>query len=308
MPVPIDRVTRMPFIELSVLTIGRTPETMVDAHKRLSAEEIEARLGVSTMIFGDRRLGQEELRMIREAGIRNIELAANMPEHFDYADSRQIELVSRACEELGIKVVSVHAPDDAYPSFDEKGRRAGVETQKLVMDALEPQLFVVHLRLGSEEQRNATQESIVEILDYCSDSALKMIIECGEKEYETVDDTFVEFTNSFSEDQVGMAICVGDARDSDGINPFAKEGVAYKAMAKPAERLIHLHLHDWNPPHFEHLPPYDGCLLWQEMFQALHDIDYRGTFMFEIDSVHADGLQKLRDFPERYEAELGTAR
>ena len=65
-------------------------------------------------------------------------------------------------------------------------------------------------------------------------------------------------------------------------------------------RLFHLHLHDFQDT--DHYPPFDGKIQWDEIFQALCDINYTGELMFEAGSRVSieDTLEKTAAFPEEF--------
>jgi len=258
--------------------------------------QIAERLGISTMVYPpDRYLGQRELAAIREQGIRRIEIAADyFPKHFDYTNREQVESVRKECEALGIQVISFHTPGGIpYSTDDEAERKTGIEKAKQVIDVMLSMggtLFVMHVDIRKE----ATKRTLNDLLDGYHDTDLKLVVENG-----AVLQEYRDFVDRFDAAKVGMVIDVGHACDADGINPLSKPGVAYDNMALAKGRLLHLHLHDWDQR--DHIAPYDGRLLWSEIFQALFDIDYPGTFMFEIshEGVAPDGLKKVGRFPER---------
>lgn len=266
------------------------------------AEKVAERLGISTMVFPpDRFLGKRELNAIRARGIRRIEIAADYyPEHFDYTDNSQVKLVRNECEAAGIQIISFHTPFHIpYGANVEEERRKAVEMARKVIDvmlSMGGSIFVVHLDINAD----ATTRTIHDLLDLYRDTPLKLAVENG-----AVLSHFSEFVDQFDTDRVGTVVDIGHAMDSDGINPLSKPEIAYNTITSslPASRarLLHMHLHDWDKQ--DHIIPFEGKLIWNEIFRALFDSAYMGTFMFEISHQGGveTGLDKVGCFPELLE-------
>jgi len=75
-------------------------------------------------------------------------------------------------------------------------------------------------------------------------------------------------------------------------------------LRKAARRLDHLHLHDqtqngltgrWE----DHHAPFTGRMRWLEIFRALHEIAYKGLFLFETTELYPEEpIDTTGRFPE----------
>ena len=274
-----------------------------------TAEEIEARLGASTVAFRHppypRPIGAREIAAIREAGLTRIEVTGiRSPHGFDFTDRGQLSEVKAACRNEGVSVVSVHGPSRGYASEDEDERRQAVGdavNAARVSEELGAGVMVCHF--GTDER---SEQSVTDVLEQTDDSTLRLAVENGKDLRD-----FADIVDRVGSDRFGMIVDIGHTRDADGVNPFTKPEAARRTMAQCGDRLIHLHLHDFRET--DHLAPMDGDIEWGEIFEAFRDIDYAGMFMFE--SAWRDTARTLdpeyvlartaafpRSFAERYGA------
>jgi len=68
-------------------------------------------LGLSTFFFVNEKLDTRHLSLVKEVGIEKIEIMLH-PSHFKYDDPEQVRFVAREARNLGIKIVSMHAPGE----------------------------------------------------------------------------------------------------------------------------------------------------------------------------------------------------
>ena len=66
-----------------------------------------------------------------------------------------------------------------------------------------------------------------------------------------------------------------------------------------------LHIHDNYGTLDNHNPPYFGNIDWQDVMSALHDIDYKGTFNYEVNLTSLP--EAVRDDIARYLVATGKA-
>ena len=275
-----------------------------------TAEEIEARLGASTVAFRappyPRPIGAPEIAAMREAGLTRIEVTGiRSPRGFDYESRRQIDEVAAACRNEGVEVVSMHGPNAAYGAVDEAARRAAVgRAVNAVRVAEELGAGVVVVHFGTDER---AERSVVDVLERTEDSTLRLAVENGKDLRD-----FANIVDRVGSDRFGMIVDVGHTRDAHGVNPLTVPGAARRTMAFCGDRLIHLHLHDFRET--DHLAPMDGGIVWDEIFAAFRDIDYQGLFMFESawkDTTRAIGpgyvLAKTAAFPRAFAERYGAA-
>ena len=240
-----------------------------------TAQEIEARLGCSTIVFSrERLLKAEDIAQMREAGITRIEVCAlGTPGHIDIHDRAHISQVISECEKQGISVASMHSPAFPYNSEEEDSREnaaaEGVLAAKVAED-LGARVMVCHL--SPDEQ---SEKSVTEMLDQLHGHSVKLGIENLDRDLPD----YMAFVDKIASDRFGMVVDIGHPKDEDKVNPFVKENRARDTLAQCGKRLIHLHLHDWVDG--DHVSPLDGSVQWAEVFAALKDIDYQGVLMFE---------------------------
>ena len=250
-----------------------------------TVEEIEARLGSSTILFPrDRLLQAEDIAKMRGAGITRIEICASgSPGHLDIHNQGHITEIASQCEQEGVSIKSIHSPGFPYNSEDEHIRKKavadGVVAAK-VAEEMGARVMVCHFHTKEQSER-----SITEMLDKLEGHSIKLAIENG---LDLAD--YTAFVDKIGSDRLGMAVDIGHTRDEDGVNPFIKKDRARETMAQCSDRLIHLHLHDWVESlgatlegefYGDHFAPLDGSIEWAEVFAALRDIDYKGVLMFE---------------------------
>lgn len=240
------------------------------------AYDIGGRLGASTIAFTrDKPIGKREIAQMREWGITRIEVCSTgNPAHFDCNDTVQVAEVTAECEIQGIEIVSLHSPDLRYAAKDEEVRKQAVADGVLaakVAQEMGAKIMVCHL--GTTER---SEKTVNEMLEQFSDSSFKFATENGQNLHD-----YTAFIDMVGSDRLGMVVDVGHTRDADGTNPFVKKDRAKETMQQCGDRLIHLHLHDFIDK--DHYAPFEpgGLLQWKQVFSALRDIDYQGTFMFE---------------------------
>lgn len=243
-----------------------------------TAEEIGARLGISTAVYQKIRLGARQIAEIRQAGITRIEILS-IPHSFDYHNRLQVAEILEECRKQGIIVVAVHGQIKLpYKSEDEEERNIVItESLSAIRFAEEAgaSIFVAHF--GCTEH---SKKTVMELLDRTDGCHIKLTTEnMGALQgYMTVVD-------DIGSDRFGMTVDIGHPRDSDGINPFVKKEKARQALAECGRRVFHVHLHETfdlkQKP--DHRPPLheDGIIEWGEVFTALRDIDYRRELLFE---------------------------
>ena len=275
-----------------------------------TAEEIEARLGASTVAFRappyPRPLGAPEIAAMRQAGLTRIEITGiRSPHGFDFTDRDQLAEVKAACRNEGVSVVSVHGPSRGYASEDEDERRQAVReavNAARVAEELGAGVMVCHF--GTDER---AERSVVDVIEQTEGSTLRLAVENGKDLRD-----FADIVDRVGSDRFGMIVDIGHTRDADGVNPFTKPEAARRTMAQCGDRLIHLHLHDFRET--DHLAPMDGDIEWGEIFEAFRDVDYQGQLMFEsawrdtartLDPEYV--LARTAAFPQNFAERYGAA-
>ena len=297
-----------------------------DSLTRWTSQEIQERLGISTGAFKTLGgpIGAREIAAVREAGITRIEIdglsgSSTPTPAFDFHNRSQAAEILAECQKQSVSIVSVHAAGGPspghgpgcpiYDSRDEEERKAAVSHAVLyarVAEELGASVLVGHF-FGVAEQ---CEKTVSEILEQLHGSSLKLAVENAPGDL----GDYTAFVDKIGSDSLGMVVDTGHTRDSDGANPFTKKEDARQTMAQCGERLFHLHLNDFT--NGDHIAPFDGNIHWGEVFAALKDIDYKGTFMFEVGPFRKkyingnippeEVLRKVAAFPVKYVERYGS--
>ena len=265
-----------------------------------ATDEIRSRLGASTnLYFWERpRLGRGQIVQLHEAGLRSLEIAADLGQ-FDHNDAEQIVELKAACAETGMRIVSYHCPDlpwgCPYPKI-RKGTIAEFVKMCQAASELGGPVMVCHFEI------NEHHESFIrEVLPLLEGTDVRLTIENGERLAD-----YAAFVDRIGSERFGMIVDIGHTKDEDGKNPFTCADRARETISICGDRLVHLHLHEfWDGA--DHWPPFykGGLIEWGELFEGLADINYPGAFMFE--SVPAipndpdafdDHLRRIVTFPD----------
>ncbi len=239
-----------------------------------TADEIQARLGTSTIVFErDRLLQAENIAMIAERGIKHIEVCGlGNPGHLDVNDSKYTSWLSAECEKNGVSIISTHCPGYLFNSDDEDNRKKAA--QEGIIAAKNSEELGAGVMVCHFKPEEPSEKSINEMLEGLEGTSIKLTIENGQ-----VLSDYTAFVDKVGSDRFGMVVDIGHTRDEDEVNPFIKAARARETMAVCGDRLFHLHLHDWVDR--DHFSPLDGDIYWPGVFDALKDIDYKGYYMFE---------------------------
>jgi len=280
-------------------------------------EELASRLGASTSAVRTEKLGPRHVALWRRLGIPGMEVCGWDPpgeyHHYDYNNSHQLREISSEARNQGVDIVSVHAPRVPLSSESEHERRQAVGELAAAAEAaleLGASIFVCHFRYPCGPN-TAAEKSVRAMLDLFGGTRLILVEENGEDLRD-----FAKLVDTIGSGQFGMCVDIGHVVDPDGVNPFTRETTAYETMSLCGRRVLHLHLHDFragarNPRgglEPDHFPPFKGEIKWTEVFRALQDIDYRGTFMFEAAYHHDDVLPKIAAFPREFMQRLELTR
>jgi sugar phosphate isomerase/epimerase len=295
-----------------------------DSPTSWTSQELQERLGISTHAFKTRPIGAREIAAIREAGITRVEInglsgSNTPPPAFDFHNPSQASEILAECQKQGVSIVSVHGAGGQspghgpgcpiYDSLDEGERKAAVKKAVLyakVAEDLGASVLVGHF-FGVAEQ---CEKTVNEILEQLHHSSVKLTVENSLGDIRD----YMAIVDKIGSERFGIVVDTGHARDSDGINPFTKKERARETMVQCGERLFHLHLNDFT--NGDHIAPFAGHVHWGEVFAALKDIGYEGTFMFEPgpfrkkyingDVPPEELLRKVAAFPKTFVERYGT--
>ena len=254
-----------------------------------SAEEVSARLGISTCAFSrDRRLGAREIAEIAASGIKRIEISGIRPRSFyDCYDQSQIDEIRGACDRHGVRVVSMHVPVLPTDSEYEPVRKGAVEA---LVDAVRKGAELgAAVCVGHFGTNDHAERSIVEMLEQTGDSGVTLVNE-NLSEHPS---HYLPLCDRVGSARFGFALDIGHATDGDGVSLFTHEEQIRPIIAQCASHLRHLHLHDFGDEAVEvvvegqrvavrdHNAPFTGHVRWRSLFAALAEVGYSGELMFE---------------------------
>ncbi len=182
----------------------------IDSSYDWTAEEIEARLGSSTILFPrDRLLQADDIEKLQKVGITRIEVCGlGNPGHMDVDDRKYLSWVRSECEKHGVSVVSTHSPGYLYNSDEEENRKKavdeGVHAAKL-SEELGAGVMVCHF-----QPEEPSEKSVNEMLDQLNGHSIKLAIENGQNLAD-----YTAFIDKVGSDQFGMVVDIGHTRDRD---------------------------------------------------------------------------------------------
>jgi sugar phosphate isomerase/epimerase len=242
-------------------------------------------IGLSTGI-AYRRPIEEVLPHLRRAGLRAIEVST-APDHLDLRRFDTLAVVARSISELGLRVVSLHAPfghDVSFTNPDEGLRQRALEKLTAAADALLTlggHLYVIHP--GDEDQRwiwerekrlALSVEVLTEVWVRCRERGLHLVIETplphllgGQP------DDFAWILERLPAE--GTSVCLDTSHTSLGQS-------LYECLERFGPRIAHIQASDNGGQTDDHWPPGEGVVDWNRFTSVLERIGYRGTFMLEI--------------------------
>lgn len=247
----------------------------------------DMKVSVSTAFFG--RSIPEVVHFYAEAGIDALEMAGMNPERVDNYD---IKGIARECEANGVQFRSVHLPFSRTHSIallDRSLSEKAMELNKHVIDMIAPygvKFCVIHPSTEPNEDPDRAG-----LLDYCTENLAKLV-EFG-KQYniemamENLPRTCLCNTSS---EAIAMLAKVPDLKHCFDLNHFLPwkgekpDNVEhiYAVKREVGDRLISLHVSDYDFVDERHQFPFDGDNDWQGIVRALEDTDYPGYFNYEI--------------------------
>ena len=281
---------------------GRHQEDTVDtATAFYTADEIEARLSISTLVFrGYRPIGERTLEELARHGLTRIELLESR-EQFDMEDSKSMAHIARACRSTGVAVGSYHAHQTTFSDVGtESERQARVDVCRRQIDTM--------LELGgtvwgchAQDADEVVTKSYEELLAHVEGTAAVLTVENFMRPGVGVTDR-VAFLDAVDHPQLGMILDIGHVRDGDGQNPMTVPGGPTATLGLCGHRLRHVHLHGFMNGRDHHPPMVEGDgIEWVELFRALRAAQYGADMNFEPqgDPIHADTLEYTARAPER---------
>lgn len=247
------------------------------------------RFGISTHIFAYSELSAFHLRKIREAGFHEIELYANRP-HFAFEREIKIIEISKALQNSGLRVNSVHAP--FYINFSEalKGNFLSIcsEDESFRKDAIDWikrslkiaeyinfNFLVIHFGGEEYEQKEIylqqAAKSLNELLTFIKGENITIALENITNAISRPK-RIAQFLKEYDFSTVGICF--------DIAHSFIKDNIE-DSLAQVADDVLTFHIHDNFGQKDEHLVPFEGSIDWYSFLSKLQEIKFNGCLILE---------------------------
>jgi sugar phosphate isomerase/epimerase len=248
-------------------------------------------LALSSSVFTGRPLVQM-LPTIKQAGFELLE-ATLSPGHLDLRDPDQVNEIRTSLNQLGLKVISLHAPFGGIADItlpDDAARLNAVNQVKASIDsllALGGQTLVIHGGSDNEESSREVPtrlaravQSLTEIQGYCRPRGISIAVETmlghlvggrkGQLDW---------VLSKIPEQDTGVCLDTGHC---------FLAGDLLEKTRRFGNRLKVIHAHDNLGVHDDHLPPGEGKINWPEFLNTLASTGFHGEFVIEVGSSSAD--------------------
>lgn len=271
--------------------------------------------GLSTHLFHDHPLSEQDLRDAAGHGFGRIELFATRG-HFEYHDASAIARLRGWLEATGLRLHSVHAPiveglvgtqwgaPYSIASTDQAARRrAALEAIAAVEIArtLPYEYLVVHVGLPAfqapptgDNDRQQARRSIEEIHAAAEPLGVRLALEVIPNDLSTPDSLVQMIEDELELPDVGICLDFGHAFIG---------GDLLDAVETVSGHLITTHVHDNRGKTDDHLLPFAGSIDWLAALMTVQKVGYEGTLLFELQGGEPPGavLQRAAAVRRRFE-------
>jgi sugar phosphate isomerase/epimerase len=252
--------------------------------------------GISTRLYRDRRLGQEQLIEVAEHGFRVLELCATAP-HFDCHDAAQAVALSRWLAGSGLRLHSVHVPVAptgaqagrhracSLASSDAAARAAAVQdaAAAIALAGRVPYEFlVVHLGVpeaAGENSAAAARRSVEELHEQAAAAGVRLALEVIPNRLSSVE-SLVRLLDELELGDGGVCLDFGHAH---------LMGDLVDAIELASGHIFTAHVHDNRGRHDDHLVPFEGTIEWGPALFAMQKVGYEGLLTLELAPTDAPG-------------------
>ncbi|MBN1917932.1 MAG: sugar phosphate isomerase/epimerase [Verrucomicrobia bacterium] len=243
----------------------------------------EPKLGVSLVMISE-RLTPEVARAVVDSRIETLELRALSFEGDSYVVDRR--LLRRLLRRRAVRAATVHAPfgdDFDISSSDDEARRGGMRALSVSLELaieLNVPTVVVHASaepIGPDERParlKRAQRALTELQPRCREGHRRMAVELLPRTClgNTVEELF-QILDPLDPAVFGVCLDTNHLMD--------RHAALADTVRRLGDRLIALHLSDYDGVDEQHLLPGEGVLDWKSFMAALRDIDYAGPFNYE---------------------------
>jgi sugar phosphate isomerase/epimerase len=228
---------------------------------------------------------EQDLRKIAEAGFDGVQWIHQWNTDFIYTKP-EIRQIGKWLKTVSLKMFDLHATDGVekrWYSETEYEREGGVEIVKNrveMTEALGGTVIVMHIPRLIPENHGKWQQlrkSIDQLEGFCSKRKIRIAIE----------NIFYDQFNGIAELMANygpdyMGICYDSGHGNMG-------GIGLGHLAKLADRLIAIHLHDNNGFDDQHKPLFSGTVDWKRLASIIATSSYQGPLTLET-SMRNSGI------------------
>jgi len=305
------------------ITEGQTPAG--ETPFPWTAEQIRQRLGISLTVYHFNKLQLlalpgplfNLLENIKRAGITYLDIPDlgddKLYPPYRFSEPASVRRIGSACREVGLSVCSFHSGMNRLDGVRD------IDTAKREIDLLVElggRLWLVHLSTpgGEDLYGAANRRGLEQLARHYEGQNVQLTVEnlkptrSGGRH--SVDDV-LQLVNAIDHPQVGLTIDIGHciepytyAAFQERLNPMTVAGRPTEIIRRAARRLNHLHLHDqthngitesWQ----DHHAPFTGRMQWLEIFRVLHEVSYKGLFLFETTELYPEEpIETTGRFPD----------
>jgi sugar phosphate isomerase/epimerase len=255
------------------------------------------------ILLGGKATSLDDVISLSKLGLQFAEIAIVDPDDF-----RRLHDEYRALLRGGDFFYVCHGPSEGDPNDSHCLETIYLPKLLRILDMmpeLEMQLLTLHFwmdpRFVSEEAIAHKIHLLNRIIQRTSGSGITVCLE-------NLSENVVHLTEVLSAiPQLYLTLDLGHAEI------LSEENTSFGFMAHCPDRIRHIHMHDnhggTSPSDDLHLPPGEGKIDFQRIFQKLHAVDYRGTITLELrpDQIaNSLGYVKSSVYPTTHEEDEST--
>lgn len=234
-------------------------------------------VALSTHHFPFHEIAECILNIVKRAGFDEIEIWGMAP-HFDYRNKAEVKRIGELLKRAWLNISSIHLPFymkvDRDPNkrgrfyisdSNEERRKTAVNEVLKCMEAgeyLGVDVAVLHTGMEFQDSTyDALRKSLEEILEIAERRKMKVAIENGFRPRTGIRDVYAVM-KEFDSPYLGLCLDVGHL-NIEGEWEFLKK--------IPNEKIFELHIVDNNGKEDEHLPPYEGSVRWEALYDLVRN-------------------------------------
>lgn len=247
--------------------------------------------GISSMVYHQKPI-EKLLPYLKNSDINNIEIKP-ADNHFQPVDLNKLLKLKKLLDHNNINVVAVHMPlkgVDISHSQEYERIKSVREVEKAILVAfhLGADLVSVHpgAQMGNSDEKkkrlNAAIESLKEINDFSQNWMVKIALEnslpggIGDKW-----EDFKEILDTISSDNLGICFDTGH-HQLNYSQTMLGELDLFQFPIDWRKYLFHIHIHDNDGEHDQHLLPLKGHFPWPLFMRFIKSVNYQGVLVFEM--------------------------